>query len=165
MWSNKKKRALIIFGILAYLYVFAWGMNANLRYAPFCKKLGAVMGTSTTTLWKEPYTYSVCKPAFLSFTGNLSISETSSNSNETTVDIVIWPQGISDYEVRLDIFVPVQVDEYSSHHVAKSMLLDQNMNLLENTQENREMYEQNLDKIENLYHAAYEMWGILGSGK
>ncbi|MBD5489717.1 MAG: hypothetical protein HDR13_13165 [Lachnospiraceae bacterium] len=163
MWNSKTKRVLIILGVMACMYVFIWGMNADLRYTPFCKKLGGVTGASATTLWKEPYTYSVCKPAFLSFTGNLGISETSSNSHETTADIIIWPQGISNYEVRLDIFVPVQVDEYSSHHVAKSMMLDQNMKLLENTPENVELYEQNLDKIENLYHKAYEMWGILGS--
>lgn len=162
------RKPLFILSIAFYLYCSIWSANATFRYEPFCKKLGAGVGGSMSRLEKDSFTYSVHKPPFLSFTGNLGISEhitiSSDLPNVTSVDLLIWPRGINDYEVGVGIIeTTINTDNQSSHSICTQMMLDENMNLLDDTPENRELYEQNLDKIENLYHLAYEMWGILGA--
>ncbi|MDE5865887.1 MAG: hypothetical protein K2H31_04730 [Lachnospiraceae bacterium] len=83
-------------------------------------------------------------------------------SDKMYADLLIWPCGINDYKVGVIINkTTASQDGHSLQGFCTNMMLDKNMNLLDDTPENRELYEQNLDKIENLYHLAYEMWGIL----
>lgn len=166
MLSEKWRKWLVILTIMLCLYCFTWYANVRFRYEPFCKKLGDESKWDTSYLEKDGFTYSVHKPPFFSFTGNLCISQNTvfnyNLSEQTTIDLIIWPCGINDYEIGVGIVETVtDFDEQSSHSYITNMLLDTNMNLLDNTPENRELYEQNLDKIENLYHLAYDMWGIL----
>lgn len=138
----------------------------------FVKKLDATVDYSTSIpqgdgyCIRDGYTYSISKPRFLSLNWNLHISENiiirDDLFEETTVDLLIWPYGINDYKVRFGITkTTINHDEHSIQSISTDMMFDKNMNLLDDTPENRELYEQNLDKIEHLYHLAYEMWGIL----
>ena len=163
MLNKKWIKVLLAIGIIFFLYIEVWGTYVIFRYEPFRKKLGDTVGYKTSSLEKDGYRYSVFKPHFLSFTGNLHIADKSIRQNdEIYVDLIIWPCGINGYKVGVGIYRPTTYySEYSSYRVVTNMMLDKNMNLLDDTPENRALYEQNLDKIENLYHLAYEMWGIL----
>ena len=168
-----RKIILLVIVILFVLYNVVWSAFVTFRFESFRKSLGSDLnigldkglGLGVSSIQKDEYTYRVFKPAYLTFTGNLSISENmtvyvNDQPKETyyNVGITIWPRGIKDYEIAVQIieFVPA-----SSGGVSFPMKLDENMNLLDDTPENRRLYEENLDKIENLYHLAYEMWGIL----
>lgn len=161
---NKKKWKLffIVFVILFIIYNAVWSAYIEFRYAPFCKMLG----TSVTQLREDGYIYDVAKPAYLQFVGNLSISEVVSIrkgiSESTYVDIIIWPRAFNGYEVGASITrYTTDFENHRSHGICNQMMLDENMDLLDDTPENRQLYEQNLEKIENLYRLAYEKWGIL----
>lgn len=163
-----KKRKIILFAlcVIFFLYSAVWSAYVTYRYEPFRKKLGSTVGCSTSRLQSDGFTYSVSKPPFLSFTGNLHISEYikvgDGQSEEMSADLLIWPCGINDYKVGIGIIkTTINYGEHSIQSICTDMMLDENMNLLDDTPENRALYEQNLDKIENLYHLAYEMWGIL----
>lgn len=164
MLNKKWKKILFTLSVIFFLYSAVWSAYVTYRYEPFRKKLGATVGCSTSLLKRDGYTYSVSKPHFLSFTGNLHISEFitvgGNQSEKMYADLLIWPCGINDYKVGVGI-INTTTSQYSLHGVVTGMMLDKNMNLLDDTPENRALYEQNLDKIENLYHLAYEMWGIL----
>ncbi len=156
------KKILFVFVIIFVLYNAVWSAYVTYRYRPFCKQLGIGM----TRLEKDSYVYSVHKPPYLSFTGNLGISPYITISYDlpeaTYADLLIWPRGINDYEIGVEIIkTTTDIDNLSSHSTCTQMMLDENMNLLDDTPENRELYEQNLDQIEDLYRLAYEMWGIL----
>lgn len=166
MLNKKWIKVLLAIGIIFFLYIEVWSTYVAFRYEPFRKKLGDTVGYNTSSLTKDGYKYSIFKPHFLSFTGNLHIYEPADAGNgqndEISVDLTIWPCGINDYKVMVGIFEPTTYySKYSSYRVVTNIKLDKNMNLLDDTPEKRALYEQNLDKIENLYHLAYEMWGIL----
>ena len=166
MLNKKCIKVLLAIGIIFFLYIEVWGTYVAFRYEPFRKKLGDTVGYNTSSLKKDGYQYSVFKPHFLSFTGNLHITKLpyadNGQNDEIPVDIIIWPCGINDYKVGVGISGPITYySEYSSHRVITDMVLDKDMNLLDDTPEKRALYEQNLDEIETLYHLAYEMWGIL----
>lgn len=160
------KKILLALSILFVLYNAVWSVYVALRYEPFCKELGSEVGTGMDYLQRNGYTYSVHKPPYLSFTGNLSITENivyKAESSETiTVDLTIWPRGIDDYEVGVGIVqTTINYGTHSINSICTQMMLDESLNLLDNTPENRKLYEENLDKIEKLYSLAYEIWGIL----
>lgn len=162
MSNLKWKKCLFAIGIIFYLYCSVRGAYVHFRYDPFCKAFPA----RRTSLDKDSHIYSVKKPPFLSFTGNLVISEYAVFSRDmpekTTADLTIWPRGINDYDIGVTIIEwTTDFDNHSSRGNATDMMLDEKMKLLDDTPENRRLYEQNLDKIENLYRLAYEMWGIL----
>lgn len=166
MLDKKWKKVLFVLGGIFILYSAIWSAYVTYRYEPFRKKLGTTVGVSKSYLQKDRYTYSVFKPHFLSFTGNLHISEyiTVGDDHDETVsaDLIIWPRGINDYEIGVGIITTTTYNNgHSTYSICTNMMLDKDMNLLDDTPENRALYEQNLDKIENLYHLAYDMWGIL----
>lgn len=174
MSDGKRKKAVLLAAIILFiLYNVVWSAFAAFRFEPFRKRLGSDLdigldkglGSGVSRIEKDGYTYSVFKPAYLTFTGNLSISENMfvyvyDQPDETyyNVVLIIWPRGINDYEVDVQI---TEFEPGSTVGVSWDMRLDENMNLLDDTAENIRLYEKNLDKIEEMYHLAYEMWGIL----
>lgn len=161
---NKKKWKffLTVLVILFIIYNAVWSAYIEFRYAPFSRALGM----NATYLREDGYVYDVMKPAYLQFVGNLSISEVvqirQGISESTYVDIIIWPKAFNSYKVGASITrYTTDFENRRSHGICNQMMLDENMNLLDDTPENRQLYEQNLEKIENLYRLAYEKWGIL----
>lgn len=166
MQNIKWKKILLVLGILFVLYNAVWSAYVALRYEPLRKDLGTKVGVGATILQKDGYTYSVHNPPYLSFTGNLSITENIRYSEElselTTADLTIWPYGLNNYEVGVGIVqTTIDLEAHSLNSICTQMMLDKNMNLLDDTPKNRKLYEENLDKIEKLYNLSYEMWGIL----
>lgn len=161
MSIGKWKIPLFLLILFFFVYCAVWSDNVTSRYEPFCKALGKEVGASRTFAEKDGYSYSVHKPSFLSFTGNLSISENfvvkENQPAETYVNLCIWLRGISSYEMEVML---IEFEAGSTNGVASQFMVDRHGNLLDDTSENRRLYEENREKIENIYHLSYETWGI-----
>lgn len=161
MSVSKWKISLFFLIFFAFVYCAVWSNNVTSRYEPFCKALGKDVGIGRTTAEKDGYMYSVHKPPFLSFTGNLSISENivvkENRPAETYVNLCIWLRGMSRYEIEVML---IEFEDGSSNGTATQFLVDRHGNLLDDTSENRQLYETNREKIENIYRLSNEMWGI-----
>lgn len=170
IFRRKRITVLVVLAVLLFLYAALWTAYVAYRYEPFRKALGAGIGASQDILQEDHFTYSVHKPkpVFLSFTGNISITEnivvSAGLPEQVTVDLLVWPRGFDSYEVGIGI-VETTTDPtgHTSNSYSHDMMLDENMDLLDDTPENRKLYEENIDKIKNIYRLAYEMWGILGT--
>ena len=161
MSIGKWKIPLFFLVLSFFIYCAVWSDNVTSRYEPFRKALGKDVGVGRTTVEKDGYMYSVHKPPFLSFTGNLNISENfvvkENRPAETYVNLCIWLRGISSYEMEVML---IEYEAGSSNGVATQFMVDRHGNLLDYTSENRQLYEENREKIENIYRLSYEMWGI-----
>lgn len=161
MSIGKWKMPFIFLILFFFVYCAVWSDNVTSRYEPYCKALGKDVGVGRTAAEKDGYMYSVHKPPFLSFTGNLSISENlvvkENQPAETYVNLCIWLRGIRRYEIEVML---IEFEAGSSNGVATQFMVDRHGDLLDDTSENRRLYEKNRKKIEKIYRLSYEMWGI-----
>lgn len=92
---------IILFASLFSLFTLfnlAWYAYREIRYNPLIEKIPESYGIRITSI--DNYSYSVTKPSYLSFGGNLSLV-----NEETKEDLIIWPLFPSgyDYAVTLEI--------------------------------------------------------------
>ena len=167
--SDKEKGSYFIFILLLLFLLYCAARTAymSLRYEPF--RAGFPIGSNAVE--ENGIEYGVYQHGFPAWTGNLSIDPKQkvdrSRPEEVGVSLLIWPRGLHDYEVAA-WFWELVPDENGTRQVAVRhvAMLDERMNLtdsVENTTETRKLYEENRDKIEELYRLAQERWGILGT--
>ncbi len=95
---------------------------------------------------------------FLRFSGNLSVTQTVLFNTDdgsilnNTVDLVIWPRLFGRYETK--VFIDVRGTTGCSFYV------DEKMNLIDDTEENRKWYEEYRDVITREFRIAHEVFGI-----
>lgn len=154
------KKTLKIVGVVVVIgfviYNIIWTSTINKIYDPFKKAIGG------NTKNEDGYTYGVTLPKYLSYEGNISISEDinveEDGSSEATCALIIWPLRNGEYVFGANLLTGTQGN---SENYCIGLYLDENMNLAQQYgKEEIEMYEKSLPKIKKLYDLAKETWGI-----
>ena len=180
MSTNSKKKHLIIKIIAVIIIVFLIVYNGIWYYCysiykPFMDVVGkdeygryAFTDENKTMYYVAPPKY------FIEFYGNLAISDFRKSDlkpGDILVDMIIWPSVKGTYEVGIVLQITEETEtkgdsksgSYSITTKDVSFELDENMNFLkEYSDEDKKLFEENRDTIEQYYQKAYDMWGILG---
>ena len=163
------KVILICAASVLIAYEAIWSIYVVIRYQPFVKAL-----EGQNYLEEDRYTYYVKKPTFPSFTGNLAISDNTKITLDEGDDIysylIIWPRFWGGYGVAANVGkTMVDYDDRQSHTDVYGIMLDENRkpdysvpDVYEIYTENKELFDSNMYRIDNLYEKAYEKWNILG---
>lgn len=155
------KKTLKIVGIVVVIvfviYNIIWTSTINKIYDPFKKAIGGNVKN------EGGYTYGVTLPKYLSYEGNISISEDinvkDDGFSDATSALIIWPLRNGEYRYGVTLFTGTK--DGNSVNYGIDLYLDENMNLAEQYgKEEIEMYEKFLPKIKILYDLAEETWGI-----
>lgn len=120
---------------------------------------------------EDDFVYSVSRPYYLHYTGNLSISqvihvdENGNVLNESVVGLIIWPdiQGNCEYGVTIEI--PEKNNKDSGNaYVSYEFLLDDEQQSVEQLNDHDEsILTSHRDDIDVLYEKSRKMWGIPSS--
>lgn len=157
----------IVIGVIALVLIvnLVWVGYSFFKWKPYCEAVGYseeyedylyVEGDYET----GRYSYGVSLPGYLSFDGNLSISQAPfSNSNAPTIDLVIYPKG-SHYE----IMVMISEYEYENEDTileGHTLVLNEKMEFINEPSKDEQKTFDNFEKeIKVLYDKMYDMWGI-----
>lgn len=165
---NKKIKIILLalLGVMI-LYTTLWSAYVTVRYSPFIKAQGG-----QKLLEKDGYVYYVKKPTFPSFTGNLSIAESrriKPHDDGIYAYLIIWPRAFGGYDVAANIgTTTVDIENRSSHTFAYGIMLDEDRkpdysvsDVYKIYAENKELFDNNMYRIDDLYEKSHEMWGIL----
>lgn len=161
---TKKKKILIIVSCVllatVLIYSAAWYVN-YIKYDKWEKKLGYCVKHMKYVLKEDDYMYSVAKPTYPCFTGNLGISQAVSDENKVGFDVIIWPKAGGKNEIGV-IIKETKYNEATGEFetTGYEVMLDGNKNLMTNEEHLLEIYKENYDELEKLYDKANELWGI-----
>lgn len=157
----------IVISIVLVIVVvnIAWLLYSYIKWKPYCEAVGyneeyedylLVEGDYETGI----YSYGVSLPGYMSFGGNLSISQAPlSGSNEPTVDLIIYPKS-KGYEIM------IMISEYTYENNGTSMTghvinLNEKMEFIdEPTEEEQGTFDEFKEEIKVLYDKMNYMWGI-----
>lgn len=164
-----KKVKIIVCGILSVCvgYLLLWNIYVTRTFQPYIKKLGGTWNGNMYVLQQEDYTYCVVPPVFPKVTGNLAITENlivdEDGKAEDTASILIWLLPGNQKEIGISVETSGNnQDEYSIERVEEEFYLDGAMQLEQPVDEHiRQVYQDNYEKIQELYSKAYNKWGIL----
>ena len=150
---------LIALVVLALLYVVFCAIYKKVKYDPYVKACENFMLERKN---REDYQGFVAGASpsekLFRFSGNLSITQTVLFNREDgkivndTVDLIIWPRLFGRIETR------VQIQTVDGKGYA--FLLDEDMNLIEKSDENQKWFDQYRDVIAKEYQIAHEVFGI-----
>ncbi|WPP41126.1 hypothetical protein SK066_21615 [Paenibacillus hunanensis] len=147
--ASKKKTITIILVSIVILFIL-WNLVwFGFNYIKYNNFVGALPETSTGNhiLVKDGYTYGVKTPDYLSFTGNLSIS----NSSKGEL-LIIWPLPFGGYQYGFRLQENGNVYELN---------LDENMNLVgEQNESDLKAVTENKQTIQSLYNKAKAIWDL-----
>lgn len=143
---NGKK--ILIFIILVFVVLnISWFSITSIKYNKFIKDLPKFgPGLAYGTL-KDGYNYSVIKPNYLHYTGNLAVS-----NSETGELLIIWPLIFGGYEYGIRV---------EQDGVGYEIYVDENMNPIDKDDTYAvQAIEKNKAGIEALLSNANEMWPL-----
>lgn len=134
---------LILFGI----WNLIWYVTVQNRYEPFLKAVPeSQAGTHVTS--EGSFTYNVKTPSYLSYTGNLGISDFDSG-----LSLIIWPLMNGDYEYGVRII--------GKDGMAYELMMDENQQLIDSANETAvRVVEENKDLINLVYTKANEKFDL-----
>lgn len=146
--SNGKKIIiiLIVICLLFVLYNIIWYFAIQSKYSEYSKNMDEFIPNRSYVLdGEDGYLYNVKNPDYLSFTGNLGISN---NNNE--VSLIIWPSffGEAKYGIKIDTID----DSYE-------IIIDREMKA--EVSEDDKIIEKYKEEIERLFQKADERWNIM----
>lgn len=146
---KKKSLSRVLLAILAVMiiYVLVWFINSRYVYQPFTANVPK--HESGIYLYHDNqtnYTYNVKFPQFPGFTGNLGLSDNHGSG------LIIWP---GFFGSKYEYGVKVQEDD-----LIYDIKLDKNMNILDEDQKLKEVYENHKALISNMWEEAENIWQI-----
>lgn len=134
---------ILLFGV----YNIIWYFTTQSKYDNFSKKMDEVVKNSSYVLnTGDEYVYNVKYPDYLTFTGNLGVSD---EKNE--ISLIIWPSlfnGENEYRLRI-------IDEDESYEI----VVDKDMKAEDS--ESEDIINKYQNEIQILFHKADEKWGII----
>lgn len=155
MKQKKKSRKIIVIALTAVVLVFLvynliWGVHVYETYCRFVPGMEEIHFLHTYAIQDEDgYTYNVKIPSYLSYTGNLGVQPPIGGD----CALIIWP-GITS-ETTYGLFLS---DQDGHTHAIK---LDKNRMLADDESEYiKEVYAFNIDKVNDLFARADNMWHI-----
>ena len=154
----------ILIGLLAafLLWNLVWFGYTHMKYAPYKEAVGYDEQRGWYFRDEDDYVFSVTTPDYLSFTGNLSITQVWEYSNdgkilnESICDMLIWPLMNGEYEYGVSIGVKTEDGEGL---ISNNFYLDSKMQPIDIlTDEQQKLLDENADEIAVLYQKAKKMW-------
>lgn len=150
MSKSKSKKLYIIITVIILLfgvYNLIWYYVTQSKYDNFSEKMDEFVKNRSYVLNPgDGYVYNVKYPDYLTFTGNLGVSD---EKNE--ISLIIWPSlfnGENEYGVRI-------IDEDESYEI----MVDKDMKAEDS--EIEDIVNKYQDEIQILFHKADEKWGII----
>lgn len=145
--KEKKRVKIVVASIIALLITWnlVWFAYYSIGFNKYTEPLDDMYGVKM--LIKDDYTYSVKKPSYLSFVGNIAM--TASNHE----GLIMWPNLFGEDVYGITILV---------NNERYDILLDENINLVgkTNNRDAEKVLKENKEKIENLYKQARLVWDI-----
>ena len=155
MKQRKKSHKIAVIALAALFFIYLgcnliWGLRVYKTYSQFVPGMEEVHFLRTYAIQDEDgYTYNVKVPSYLSYTGNLGVQPPIGGD----CALIIWP-GITS-ETTYGLFL---IDQNGDTHAIK---LDKDRRLAEDESEYViEVYEYNIDKVNDLFARADQMWSI-----
>lgn len=143
-----KKKNIFILIIIAFVALnIIWFSITSVKYNKFIKDLPRFGSIYSYGTLKDGYNYHVKKPSYLSYTGNLAVS-----NNETGELLIIWPLIFGGYEygIRLE-----------EDGIGYEFYVDENMNPINKEDPYAvQCIEKNKSSIDVLLSKANEMWKL-----
>lgn len=171
MKKKKKFLAIICFVIFIVFVILnsIWFLYVHTKYHKYELAIGYDDKRQRYIYRDEDdFVYSVSKPYYLQYTGNLAISqvitidEKGNALNENLVSLIIWPDIWGNYEYG----VTVEILDKSSQapdasYISYEFLLDENKQPLEQLNEHdKNILSSNQDAINTLFEKSKKMWNI-----
>lgn len=161
-----KKIAIILIGLFC-MYNLVWSVYVLKVYGSFKESIGYPFyyGLDCSKL-EDDYTYSVNAPYYLSFVGNLSVSQSitveEDGSSNDNITLIIWPVFPSGYEYGYMINYNVydqETEEYRTENI--SFELDENLDFVNGAApEEEQLLEKYRSEIETVQKLAVDKWKI-----
>jgi len=155
MKQKKKSHKIVVIALAALVLIFLgynliWGVRVYRTYIQFVPGMEEIHFLQTYAIQDEDgYTYNVKVPSYLSYMGNLGVQPPIGGD----CALIIWP-GITS-ETAYGLFLS---DQDGHTHAIK---LDKNRMLAADESEYaKEVYEYNIDKVNDLFARADQMWSI-----
>jgi len=147
------RRVILVIVFLIATYHLAWLGVYYIKYNPYTENIPQTE-SGVYLLSKDGYHYSVKKPSYLSFTGNLAIT-----NEKDDLSLIIWPLLTGGYEYGLQIL--------GDNNTFYSFVVDSELNYL--SDKNSETMDKELMKnlkeerkreIEELISEVQRIWNI-----
>lgn len=142
------KRTIVIVLALFLILNVIWYIFTTQRYGPFVEAV-PLNGMGIHYIEKDGYSYSVKKPDYLYYTGNLAV-----NHPDHKNSLIIWPEVNGEYTLGFRL---------QENEEAFEIYLDENMSPLEEYEESdiaSQKVKEHQKEINDLMSKADEMWDI-----
>ena len=144
----------VLLGLFA-VYNAVWFAYREIRYKPLTENIENRYGVYLTAI--DDVTYSVSKPSYLSFTGNLSLADT-----ETHEGLIIWPEFPSGYRYAADIAVRTDKEDGREIPVLAPIMIDENGNWIDDSgyygKKEREIFDEKQEEIKEWLENKNQLW-------
>lgn len=159
--KNTFKRRLAIFLavllVLFAVYNAVWFAYREIRYSPFTENVPKTYGVYLTS--KDDISYSVSKPSYLSFTGNLALTD-----EKTTEGLIIWPEFLSGYKYAAVIEARTEKENGREIPVLAYIMIDKDGNWADDSgyfgKREKEKFNEKQEDIKEWLRLANEMWNL-----
>lgn len=159
--KNTFKRGLAIFlaVLLGFFAVYnaVWFAYREIRYSPFTEKVLKTYGVYITS--KDGISYSVAKPSYLRFKGNLALTD-----EKTMEGILIWPKFPSGYEYAAVIETHTVKENGREIPVLSYITMDEDGNWKDDSiffgKREKDKFSEKQEDIKEWLSLANEMWNL-----
>ena len=147
---SKKKRFILLFVLFAGLfcmYNVFWFISVQYKYKDYLEDVPEEMGVHVQFDERDNVTYNVKKPDYLSFTGNLGISD------KEGLSLIIWPSLL-----KSDFAYGVRIQNDTGTH---EIYINEKLEAITDYSEDRLIIEKYHNDIEKLFEKAEKKFKIL----
>ena len=147
---SKKKRFILLFVLFAGLfcmYNVFWFISVQYKYKDYLEAVPEEMGVHVQFDERDNVTYNVKKPDYLSFTGNLGISD------KEGLSLIIWPSLL-----KSDFAYGVRIQNDTRTH---EIYINEKLEAITDYSEDRLIIEKYHNDIEKLFEKAEKKFKIL----
>ena len=163
---RKFLKVLSVILILFLVYNVVWAVLILPKYKGFKDAVGYDEQRKRWYCREGDYTYSVSSPGYLSFTGNLAISDVikmdknGEMKNESNCSIIIWPKINGEYEFGVSI--GVRNEENKKLITNYEFIIDEEMQPIETlADEEKQIFDENIESVVEMCKLAKEKWSEL----
>lgn len=145
--NNKVLVAAIIIILLFGAWNLTWYIQTQNRYAPFLEAIPENQSGTHSIRKADDYVYNVKAPDYLSYTGNLGVSNLDKGEA-----LIIWPLMSGDYTYGFRLTSKGQTYE---------IYVDKNMEPVDkNNEETNQLVQQFKPQLDALYEKALNTWDL-----
>jgi len=157
-----KFKILICFVSLILTFNLVWFLFSHFKYKSFKDAVGYDEQKKSWQYNDKEHVFGVSSPHYLSFTGNLSITniinldEKGNYLDNNTYDMIIWPKINGEYDYGVTVGIRKDNEKTFTNY---NFILDSKMNSIEKlTEEEQQILDNAKPEITLLYQKAKKMW-------